>query len=815
MIVKKYIDRIKDFASKKIALLFCVQTAMSALGLAVLCWKSVTLVKTWLLFGYRSKLAPWTYIFYHPVKSNLFNYLALCAAVGVYGILIYVLAGRKNIELIKNRLRENHAGVIIGAAGSLLCLISMLFIHPNSLRVLLALAVFISPFLSFFRPALLERGAILASILLLLLMLAEVVMVIAGPVRLANEYSGMYGVTYLRGHKPVDDLAFLQRLKGRDVRGAVEALPLLMERYGLPLNAGPVKNMSDLDSFEGILQGLKKTDLRAAQDYVLRMIPQDPGLEQMISNSPGFKQGISGLYKLDVEAVKEFYLRNQLEYSFQNMTRGQINHIGQILNPINEYEDGRPLSDIYIQYGLGDTFIFKWTMDLLGGISINNYYKCYFYYILYFAIFLLMLHLLFRDRLYVLTGATFLAVSFFAYGYIGFILAPGIVPTIHFFDAVTLIFLVLFFRRGPWYLVPAMLFSLAGVAMDGTFGAILVAALAGALALYSIENKRGADRFLLMSAVFALILSGAAIFHLVGVGTLGKTFHYFLLGLFSWHAKDIVIACTMLYLIVSYSFLFALRNVRHKLKYIYLFTFIYTQGLFVYYYWSGLTNHFPMVVPFGCLQLILMVYISEKVFFAGRATALKALNISKKLLLVAAVLLASGLGAKYYVQKLAFGRIFTQHKVYTWDFDRARLITTINPGPIRQSIGLIQKYSPEDKGIYIISKYDNLLPFLSARASLMPYFEMPWHFLSDAESRESVDLLRQRRPLYLFVDTDIDRYDEDPWESIYSSKTDINERASRIGRYAELYKLFQAVKGDYEKIGGGALLSVYKRKTKS
>ena len=815
--MKKYIDWIKDFTSKKIALLFGVQMAMSGLGLAVLCWLSVTLVKARLLFGLKSKAAIWTYIFYHPVKSSLFNYFALCIALGVYGILCYLLANHKNIELIKNRTRENYAGVLIGAFGSVLCLIPMLFIHFNSLRILLALAVFISPFLSLLKPALLERGAILASILLLFLMLAEVVMVLAGPVRLVNEYSDIYGETYLHKHKSVANLEFLQGLKGQHVQGTVEALSILAKRYGFPLQDGATyKRQSKINGFDkygAILNSLKKTDLRAAQDYVLQMIPQDPGFKQMISNTPGFKQGVSGLYKLDLENIKEFYLRNQLEYSFQNMTRGQVNHIGQILNPINEYIDGKPLSDIYIQYGLGDTFIFKWTMDLLGGISINNYYKCYFYYVLYFALFSLMLYLLFKDKVYVLTGATFLAVSFFAYGYIGFILAPGIVPTIHFFDAVTLIFLVLFFRRGPWYLMPAMFFALAGVAIDGTFGAILVAALAGAMALYAIENKRGGYRFIWMSVVIALILSGAAIFHFAGVGTLGNVFHYFLLGLFSWRAKNIVIAATMLYLIVSYSFLFALRNLRHNLKYIYVFTFIYTQGLFVYYYWSGLANHFPMVVPFGCLQLLLMIYISEKALFEGRQKAMRALDTSKKLLLVAAVLLASGLAAKYYAEKLMFDRNFTQHKVYTWNFDRARLITTINPEPIRQSMELIKKYSPEDKGIYIISKYDNLLPFLSARYSLLPYFEMSWHFLSDAESREAVDLLRQRRPQYLFVDTDIDHYDEDPWESIYSSESDINERASRIGRYAELYKLFQAVKDDYEKVDGGTLLSVYKRKT--
>ncbi len=804
---KKLGTRIKNIALNRAGLLFAVQMALSGLGLSIIVWKSLNLVKAWLLAGYKSKVTIWTFYFFHPLQSDLFNYIALCIALGAYGILIYFLSNKK-IELIKKKAAENCARVFAVAAASLLCLSLVLLIHLNSLRLLFAMALFLSPLLAVGGRSVLERGIVLASIVLLFLMLSEIIMVLVGPVRLANEYCDIYGETYLNKYEHVNNLEFLRGLKGQHVRQAVEALPVLMKRYGYPLNIA--QNVDGLDRFTSVLNGLKKMDLRALQDYVLQMIPQDPGFGPIISNSPRLGMGVSGLHSLDIEAVKNFYFSNSLEYSFQNMTRGQINHIGQILNPINQYINGVPLSGIYIQYGLGDTFIFKWTMDLLGGISINNYYKCYFYYILYFALFLLMLYILFNDKFYVLTGAVFFAVSFFAYGYIGFILAPGILPIIHFFDAVALMFLVLFFRRGPWYLALAVLFSLAGVAIDGTFGSVLALALAGALALYATENTSGVKRFFWMAAIPVFLVSDAMIFHFESVGTLGKMFKFFLIGFFSWHANNVAIAATMLYLIVSYLFLFMLRNIRHNLKYIYLFTFIYAQGMLVYYYWAGLPNHFPMVVPFGCLQLLLMIYILEKVVLGP--PAMRALNISKRLLLTGALLLASVLCFKYYAQKSEFGGIFSRHKVYSWNFKRARLISTIDPAPVRQSVELIRKYSPQDRGIYIISKYDNLLPFIAGRSSLMPYVEMPWHFLTNTAEKKSIDWLQQRKPLYLFVDTDIDHYDKDPWAILFNGKVDINERASRMGRYAGLYDLFQAVKGNYEKIDEGGLLTVYKRK---
>ena len=95
---------------------------------------------------------------------------------------------------------------------------------------------------------------------------------------------------------------------------------------------------------------------------------------------------------------RSFVSRNFLENVFYNMSRGQINHIGHILNPINEYMLGKPIKEIYFQYGIGNTFIMKWTMELFGGISIENYYKCYIFYLIYFMTFLLMLFVLFEAK---------------------------------------------------------------------------------------------------------------------------------------------------------------------------------------------------------------------------------------------------------------------------------------------------------------------------------------------------------------------------------------------------------------------------------
>jgi hypothetical protein len=137
------------------------------------------------------------------------------------------------------------------------------------------------------------------------------------------------------------------------------------------------------------------------------------------------------------------------------------------------------------------------------------------------------------------------------------------------------------------------------------------------------------------------------------------------------------------------------------------------------------------------------------------------------------------------------------------------LISTINPEPINKGINIIRKYSADGYGIYIISRYDNLLPFLAERYSLMPFFEMSWHLFSDWESKQAIEMLRNRKPRYLFVDTHMggENY---MWDILYPYF--YNESASRRGRNMEMNKVFMAVSEDYEKIEEGPLLSVYRRK---
>lgn len=807
--IQHFIETIKD----KI-FLFGVQLILSCFALGVCSWNAVSLIKNILLTDYDFEVYSWAYIFFHPTENTLINYIVLCIILGSYVLFLYLIINKKNTELIQNLAQGRSLYSYLILFGSAISLILIPFLSVPQ-RIVISFVVFLAPLFYLFDPSLLLRKktfSILAWTLLFIISL-EPLLVFKGPVYLMNEYDDIYGETNLSDRKNkeeyVNNKYFLDKLDEKAIDTIKTFYDLKNKMQG---NHSVVIQSTDLS----FLNEFEQINLRAVQGMLV-LATENTDMSETIFLKGIFKNNdylVKNLKNINIESVRRFYLRNQKEYSFQNMTRGQVNHIGHVLNPINEYVLGKPLGEIYDQYGFGFTFILKRTMDLFGGVSLENYYKCYIYYVIYFLTFLLLLYVLFKDSVYIFGAFAFVAAAYFFQGYIALILAPGILPLIHFLDATVLILLLLFFRKNSLlYLRLAVFLTLASIIINRQFGLMLAAAFIVSILLYIIENKQGKNRYLWLLNLFIAIVLALLSVHFVTTGATDKTFSYLILGLFSWPASSKVIFLTLCYLVVSYSFLFLLKEERHYLKYIYIFVFIYTQGLFVYYYWSGLSNHLPTVIPFAGLQLFLMIYLARELFFTDNLIVSKYLHNAAKFISLSLIFITLFGVNDFYKQKKTFMDNFTNHKIYEWNYDRAHLVTTINSQPISESISLIRKYSGNENGIYIISKYDNILPFLSKKYSQMPFFEMHWHLFSPVESQEAVSRLSSRKPEYIFVDTNIDNYSLDPWAKIYTDMVSINERASRIGRYGELYKIFNAVKSDYELIEKGSLLSVYKKKS--
>lgn len=738
-------------------IVYRINFVLAGCALSLFAWNLASYLKGVLVEQYPLRLHPWTSNFYHPHDAAFLNYVLLLVVMGLYGALLYFKRG----SLLRYLLMKRRT-----PAGS----------FP-------ALSILSSPL--FF--VLLNRHWEPSSRLLISLYLLFILFVPLGTPVLARLRKSPLRVSRLRLGRP---FSWKRVREPRYVSRLLLLLSVvvwcLLALEPARLIRGPVYVMNEFRDLY--------SETRIDGEYV----PNRDFLE---------------LRDVNGARTSAFAKANLLEYVHQNNTRGQLHHIGHILNPLNEYVGGKALPDVYMQYGWGNTLLYKVTMELFGGLSVENFYKCYIYYILYGLLFAAMLLVVFRDSLFVFCGSLFYAACFYSCSYLIFIIAPGIVPTIHFFDASVLLLLTLYFRRSnPVPLLAALLLSGAGLYLNRQFGLVLYLSAGAASLLYLWENKRWKERLLLSPVVlflpFALLLAPGS----KSAVNSGSTLVYFLNGFLSYRPEPDLVFFTVLYLVAGFYFLFLLRKKSHHLKYAFVFAFIYSLGMLTYFFWSGLTNHLAPVLPFAGVALLLMLRLGKEFLPAGGKPALR---LSIGLVLVALALSASYGSSlkKFYRGKKVYDANFRKHAVHEWDLERARIVTTMDPKPWRESISLIHKYSPvENSGIYLLSTYDKFLPFLAKRHSLMPFFEMQWYLFSAKESAEAVRRIESGRPEYLFVGRDLAQADDDPWDIYYDDTSVKRERRSNRERRLELARVFAAVEKGYEKVEEGPLVTVYRRR---
>jgi hypothetical protein len=185
--------------------------------------------------------------------------------------------------------------------------------------------------------------------------------------------------------------------------------------------------------------------------------------------------------------------------------------------------------------------------------------------------------------------------------------------------------------------------------------------------------------------------------------------------------------------------------------------------------------------------------------------------------LLMAVILAS-LGAVSLVRSsLVVHRLEADHKVFAWPFENTRIRSTMDPSWFAEAAGLMQRWSPR-RGVYVISQYDTLLTWLGDKYSLMPHADLVSYLNSPAALGKTVNLLKERRPEILFVDSCID-CSLATLQSGRPALLGINPEQyahvhEKIDRLTHLREAFDKIGSDYELVERGTLISVYRLKGK-
>jgi len=509
-----------------------------------------------------------------------------------------------------------------------------------------------------------------------------------------------------------------------------------------------------------------------------------------------------------------FYQRNWLEYYHQNMNRSVWDHISYILCPVLEFSIGKNIKEIVFQYGFGVTLVYKEIMELFGGISIHNYYKGYLFYIFYFIMFYIFLKSVFKYKEYILISLSWLFVSFTYNGYVPFILAPGLNPIIHFIDIPILFLSYFVFKHNkPILFIPLFFLSIISMFLNLNYGLFITLSFLTSFLLYIYENNK--KTWLWIFVIFSILV--LSFFIWFNILFSGKSYiKYMLIGFLSFAPSRRFIVLTIIYLFVNYFVLIKYKEKRNYIRYLFFMVFVYSQFLLIYFYWSGLTNHLTLPLPFLFLDILLMFFYLKDSCIVENSFKFKILNFSEKGLFFITLLVLFLSTKSFYVSKdfgkLDFLNTFKYKKVFNWNTEMAKIKTTISYQDIEGNIKLINKYS-KDNYICIISKYDSFLTFLLKKYSIMPTFSLGSFLFTDKEVEESIKIILNHSPEYLFVDNDFINQDfNDPYDVIYNTQDFLIGRTARFEKYKLLSSIFDKVKDRYEFLESSNLISVYKLK---
>ncbi|WP_297943541.1 hypothetical protein [uncultured Campylobacter sp.] len=533
------------------------------------------------------------------------------------------------------------------------------------------------------------------------------------------------------------------------------------------------------------------------------------GLDVFSHSYPMF--GADTLSKLKEKT--DFIAYNIFEQNMQILSRYYWEETPFMLNPINELDLDRDKSEIFSQYGFLSLYPINFIMEQLGGISVSNFEKtknivCMIYYVIAVG----FVFLFFKNDLIRLIFIFLLSIKFFSISYYFYHYGPTNFDTRHFFDLTIVLLLFYASKFGNFnfmFKVICVLLALLSILMANDFGLYIFISLLGALiveyGIIAVKNRKLVNAEKIFFILIYTILG--TIIYIKYPFMKNPSIKYFLDGFYSFNIPSTLLLAVLSVIFIQWLlFIFFYKKLQDS-KYLlsYLFLLFYTGFFYTYTVWRvdlSTVNFFIAALPF----IIILNLFPDK--------AKKVISI---LCIFICIITYAKFSMSYIKEIFNYEKIFETHKIYKWNHERAGgIITTYPFDKFQSSINLINKYSPDTKEIYMISKYDNILQFFSKRYSGLKYFELRSFLVSDIEYNEVLNLIKNKADI-LYVDADIDRdYKAEIRERRFFDLYDeywYNENVKqRIPKLEVLSKLFNEVREDYILVEKGNMIDVYRRK---
>ncbi len=646
---------------------------------------------------------------------------------------------------------------------------------------------------------------------------------ITGSMPVRNDYMDIPSLTKL-GDRYVDNTEYINKhalggLNKYDPRNDHGASPATRTNESIPIsNSGSLEKYLSLDTMKSNYAYDERVNALIVKG---KMLSDEQSNFLRIANNKQERTAINNFYFKETKRINyskeetEFLRKNRVELIDQATAGHYFHHHNAMYSPVNEYALGRPLAEINFLYGWLNAAIIAKLATYLGGVTFDNYLRVsYAFYPLYFLFVVAAAAVIFKKLSYVLLITIISAIFIHVFGFEHIRFAPGYSPLRHLVDVLVLAFFFLYLfslRRKQLFLAIALVFSVLGILMNKEFGTVLFVSLAVTTTIFIVRcsEDKVKDFAVLAVTVTAAVVVGVSA--LVGTGE-NKTLVYTLLGVsVPPTPKYLLLGLPVLISGIYVFLLYGKQTSDRRWRYLLFFWLAYAQGLLVYFVWNPAPNHFTSFGPvWALLGAMLAKYalsgIQEKK--ENRIIALSTIAL--------ALLIYVPTFVFYIKDQQSYYREFEDHKTYQWDFPTAKFVTTMDPMYFRDAVGLINKYEKR-KGIYILSKYDNILPYLAGKYSAMPFVEVGLSLVTGREMKQTIDAINGNRPEFIFIDTDIGRnYLGDVYDPTNKATRWLETYVLSSGRAMVLgnfQRLYGEVKDQYQLVERGLLISVYKRKS--
>lgn len=507
---------------------------------------------------------------------------------------------------------------------------------------------------------------------------------------------------------------------------------------------------------------------------------------------------------------KDFIARNAIELLNQAKAGWFLYHHSYFFGPMNALSLGASPYSQTMVYGWLNTVTVGALLDRFGVLNYQGYFKVYFTaYLVYFTIFLFGAWAIFRRPGLVLFAAILSISALFMLGIELIRLAPGFNPLRHFFDIPVFYFFYRYLSQArKRYLIYASVLALFAILWSNDFGLFLSLSIGGAALLRSL-GRRPIQKFSLFMGVITILAALLLFFHPMPGSN--PTAIYMILGAGSPPTPRALILGALMIINVLLVMVILMKQKEHY-KSLTIALLFYSVQSIVYFIWYPSWHHILGVAPVHILLLVAL--------FHGWVTqGQNEKNISKRQTLVLVPLLLFiylPVAAHFYWKQYEYYQTFKNHQLYNWSFEKASFMSTMDPSLFVEAANLIKQYSQNDKGIFIISKYDHILPILAGKYSAMPYIELPTNLVSVREITVAANAILKNSPDFLFVDTDIGRslnseipVKQDPVSVILHLYGEAKSRAMVLQGLNDVYS---RVADKYVLCKSGRLISVYCRK---